>query len=650
MTTIVSNSYYVGAYNRSGNYDSTAFRFTYSIEAGEQNTSTNKTKVTVKWSFTNVTSGWSYNYTGTNVYAYAYLKDTNANTSEKLLAKRQSNVHSAGATDILCSWTGELEHKKDGTLGVQLRLFFDGGESNNPLPRLHTKNLPSSSTYYSIPDIPRTSDVTVADTHSINDTSGNLEIKIMPKQATYHKCTWTVGESSTTINWGSISEETTKTISNIDILNKITTSLSGIINISIQTYTDSDYTDEIGSAITKSVSVTINGESFKPTIDKFVVSYNNGCPIGSYVVAGYSTLKCSASSAGQCGATIASKRFTSNKIQLSETTGNTAVMPASTSNYIVPITYTVTDSRGVTNSKTVETSVYGYLPPTIALSAYRCDSAGAQDIAGAYSKASGSGTVGALASQGNTIVTTVRSKSIDGGTSTDWTNNTITSLQSESSCVYTIKVTDKFGVSMTATSSIYPAIYPVSFYQDGTDIGVAIGTSADPGKFKVALETVFDKKTTGLKTSDITNDSNYVKSTELATVATSGSYNDLIDKPTISSNFETLWSGKQVSAGNITLSKGLNNFNFIIVEYDHQGDNTFLNSITIGLPSDGSYIGRKYELQAFAGGYLRFRTITLTNNTTIAVSGSGFIRNYASTTSGSYNENMYVRRIYGVKL
>ena len=39
--------------------------------------------------------------------------------------------------------------------------------------------------------------------------------------------------------------------------------------------------------------------------------------------------------------------------------------------------------------------------------------------------------------------------------------------------------------------------------------------------------------TVPIKTSDLTNDSNFVSSTDLATVATSGSYNDLSNKPTI---------------------------------------------------------------------------------------------------------------------
>ena len=51
------------------------------------------------------------------------------------------------------------------------------------------------------------------------------------------------------------------------------------------------------------------------------------------------------------------------------------------------------------------------------------------------------------------------------------------------------------------------------------------------------------------KTSDITNDSNYVASTSLATVATTGSYNDLQDKPTIpSGQIQSDWTQTTTTA------------------------------------------------------------------------------------------------------
>lgn len=49
-----------------------------------------------------------------------------------------------------------------------------------------------------------------------------------------------------------------------------------------------------------------------------------------------------------------------------------------------------------------------------------------------------------------------------------------------------------------------------------------------------------NKPTIPTKTSDLTNDSNFVSSSSLATVATTGSYNDLLDKPTIPSKTSQL--------------------------------------------------------------------------------------------------------------
>lgn len=60
---------------------------------------------------------------------------------------------------------------------------------------------------------------------------------------------------------------------------------------------------------------------------------------------------------------------------------------------------------------------------------------------------------------------------------------------------------------------------------------IKIVTSKDTSINNWEWKDVTDKVPT--KTSELTNDSNYVKSSDLSTVATSGSYNDLTDKPTI---------------------------------------------------------------------------------------------------------------------
>lgn len=58
-----------------------------------------------------------------------------------------------------------------------------------------------------------------------------------------------------------------------------------------------------------------------------------------------------------------------------------------------------------------------------------------------------------------------------------------------------------------------------------------------------------DKPTIPTKTSDLTNDSDFVESTELATVATSGNYNDLSNKPTIpAAQIQSDWSQTNTDA------------------------------------------------------------------------------------------------------
>ena len=70
------------------------------------------------------------------------------------------------------------------------------------------------------------------------------------------------------------------------------------------------------------------------------------------------------------------------------------------------------------------------------------------------------------------------------------------------------------GVAYNATSIELLNNHPV-YYHDGTGIRIWTG------------------KTIPSKTSDLTNDSNFVQSTSLATIATSGSYNDLTNKPSL---------------------------------------------------------------------------------------------------------------------
>lgn len=68
------------------------------------------------------------------------------------------------------------------------------------------------------------------------------------------------------------------------------------------------------------------------------------------------------------------------------------------------------------------------------------------------------------------------------------------------------------------------------YYDDGNNGSIFIPDGVGMNNVKQAIEAEIPTKT-----SDLTNDSDFVESTDLATVATSGSYDDLSNKPTIPS-------------------------------------------------------------------------------------------------------------------
>lgn len=63
--------------------------------------------------------------------------------------------------------------------------------------------------------------------------------------------------------------------------------------------------------------------------------------------------------------------------------------------------------------------------------------------------------------------------------------------------------------------------------------GVTLQGNKTTSNLNISYNDLTNKPTIPSKTSDLTNDSNFVTSSELATVATTGSYNDLTNTPTI---------------------------------------------------------------------------------------------------------------------
>ena len=143
-----------------------------------------------------------------------------------------------------------------------------------------------------------------------------------------------------------------------------------------------------------------------------------------------------------------------------------------------------------------------------------------------------------------------------GSTGADGTSPTIV-VKTSSSTEYVLTITDKNGSYDTPNLKGSGGGSGASALSDLTDIdlqnlanGQALVYDSTASKWKnVALSTVattgsyndlLNKPAIPTKTSDLTNDSNFVASSALATVATTGSYSDLSNKPTIPSKISDL--------------------------------------------------------------------------------------------------------------
>ena len=98
------------------------------------------------------------------------------------------------------------------------------------------------------------------------------------------------------------------------------------------------------------------------------------------------------------------------------------------------------------------------------------------------------------------------------------------------------EVTGKLGTSNIDVDGLWTLLTINDTYKTLTTNNEVFGTHGAKAMYDELTTKIGDKANTSdipIKVSELTNDSNYVKTTELSTVATSGSYNDLTDKPTI---------------------------------------------------------------------------------------------------------------------
>lgn len=170
-----------------------------------------------------------------------------------------------------------------------------------------------------------------------------------------------------------------------DIYNEYTSSTKGVLRFTYSTYSDENYSDEVGSATYKEITLSIpNDDTTKPTATLSVtpVSSLPSAFVGLYIKGKTKATANLANGAGKYGATI--KSYT-------VTVGAQGGTPPFTSTFFttagdVTVTGTVTDSRGYSRTYSQTISVLDYSSPRLIpvsgeskVIITRCNAAGAID-------------------------------------------------------------------------------------------------------------------------------------------------------------------------------------------------------------------------------------------------------------------------------
>ena len=427
------------------------------------------------------------------------------------------------------STTQTITHDGDGSK----KIAVSASVNMDNTPYVYTM---SPSGTLTLTTIPRASDVSVSN-YSIANTTGSISATITSKANFYHKWRWKLGSGSWSswANKGLISTtSSTVTVANTTLLAQLPTATSGSFNIEVATYSDSGYSNHVGTK-SATCTVSVNTSNIKPSVSLGNIGLNSS-PISGYAVAGYSKVQSAWTTTNSSGATSVTTYFTVSTGSLATTssssTSGTVVsntIPSNASNYTLYIYAYAKDSRGAVSS-TVNKSitVYGYQPPTANLSAYRTSSSSStsEDGAGTYAYVTFSGAVRSSVNSQNTIQSTVCTYS--GSISGTATNGGHYALADTQTVTFTLTVTDKV-TSSTASVTIATASYPLDLYDDGNGhIGAGIGVVAESDTFKtgnIINDFTLSRTRLGKHTSyDYSNSSSGTGFMVIATITIIGAY------------------------------------------------------------------------------------------------------------------------------
>ena len=181
---------------------------------------------------------------------------------------------------------------------------------------------------------------------------------------------------------------------------------------------------------------------------------------------------------------------------------------ASTTSFTMPdaiissatyIKATITDSRGRTGTITRTVSAVAYQQPQITLTAERCQSDGTADPMGAYAKVvctwsitqistdnQISGTINIRKSTNGTSYSTIKQQSVATNTYSG-SFYVVTALATSTQGWFYVTIADNISSVTSVIKNVPKAILPLSLFDDGTNVGAAIGQMSSEKDFHVYL-------------------------------------------------------------------------------------------------------------------------------------------------------------------
>ena len=287
---------------------------------------------------------------------------------KEIFKEIKSRSFSSPGSQVLYTWSGNVDHNSDGTLRLKVggRLWKTDSERYTP-PELTIKE--SDSNYMTLTAIARESTAGAADAYIGSNTTISVKrnsasyshvIKVQFGGITgYIQNDWSLGDSSVKLTDTSISFKIPESF-----YEQIPESPSGVCKLTVTTYNGNT---QVGSAKESTFKCLADPEKCSPTITGSVVDVNRDTKRVTVddktLVRFMSTARCTPDARAKYGARIVEKKVNGMAV-----TGEYLDIPNVENNTFV---FSVTDSRGFTATATVTSDMIPYVKLTCEASCKR---------------------------------------------------------------------------------------------------------------------------------------------------------------------------------------------------------------------------------------------------------------------------------------